>query len=156
MAFVALHGGERTLAEGETILARANPDRVIAVTVHLKPETDRMETFVRSMVDNRPSGRRHLSRQEYASSHGASVSDFQKVKRFTRQFGLRVVRDGLAARSSSGSVGHRTAELRGTIRAFSRAFGVDLVRVRDAKGNSYRTYVGSLNVPDTFQDVIGN
>jgi kumamolisin len=156
MGLVALAGSERTLPTGASILGRANPQAIIQATVHVKPATDRLASFVRAMVDNRLSQRQHLSRDEYAATHGAAPSDIQKIRRFAREHGVRVVRDRLAAKTKANPLAHRTVQLRGTLGAFGRAFGVKLLRVRDAQGRMYRTYNGPLNVPEGFQDVISN
>jgi kumamolisin len=156
MNLIELKGGDRTLTANATILGRANPQRIIGVTVHVRPENDRLDSFVRSMVDNRASQRKHLSRGEYASAHGASPSDIKKVRQFAREHGLQVVRDSLAAETRSNPLAHRTVELRGTVKAFSRAFHVELLRVRDHTGSVHREYMGPISVPAAFQGVIRN
>lgn len=155
MSLVALKGSERTLNEGAFVVRKANPKGVIQATIHIKPSGDRLDSSVRCIVEQHLHNRKHLSREEFAVTHGAHASDIQKVKRFTREYGLQLVADRLASKTNANPLGHRTVEVRGTIDAFNRALGVKMVRVRD-QDKSYRTYIGGLSVPDAYQDVVRN
>ncbi len=150
-----LEGSSREPRIGDRIIGRSNPDKVIQVTVHVKPEQDTLSGFVSSLVSNPRNARKHLSRQDYAATHGASLSDLQKVERFAIYQGLSVVPDAVASATGSSRRAHRTVELRGSIAAFSRAFGVKLYRFK-GKDGPYRGYTGQLSIPTPLKGVIQN
>jgi kumamolisin len=132
---------------------------VTQVTIHIKTQKDptraHAKAFVEQLVDRPLVERQHLSREEYAASFGAAPEDVQKIRKFAREFGLQVVPDQLVRKTRANHLGHRTAEIRGTNAALSRAFGVKLVRVREGK-RVYRSHVGAISVPEAFQEVIQN
>jgi kumamolisin len=160
MKYQTLTGSERALPTGTRVIGKANPNRVIQVTLQVKsskdPSNANLAAFAANLIDSPLSKRSHLSRETFASAYGLAPADIQKVGQFAKQFGLRTPRDAVAARIGSTSAASRTVELRGTIAAFSEAFGVELVRTKDAKGRIRRAVIGSIQVPEAFQDVIEN
>jgi len=159
MALVALKGSERTLNYGAHVVGKADPHAFTQITIHIRPQKDpdhaHTKDFVDRLVDSSFTARKHLSREEFAASFGAGKEDLQKVRRFARERGLRVVPDQLVRKTKASQLGHRTLELRGTNSQLSSAFGVKLIRVRE--GNRvYRSHIGGVSVPEAFQDVIGN
>ncbi len=156
MNTAVLKGTERALPSGAVIIGRANPQRTIQVTVHMRPANDRLRSSTDCLVNNGLRQRRHLTRQEFAGEHGIGSSDIQPLRRLAREFGLQLVGDGLGPKNRARKLGSRRVKLRGSVRSFSRAFGVDVVRVEDKDGNVFRTYVGPLTVPSGFDGNIVN
>jgi kumamolisin len=160
MKYLEIGGSERSLATGTSILGRVNPHKVIQVTVQVKSSKDPTDAGLKAasenLADNPLSKRQYLSRDQFAAAYGASPADFQKVRAFARNFGLQVVRDFAAQDSAASQLGQRTVELRGTVGAISKAFGVHLVRVRDAGGKLHRAQLGPIQVPEQYQSLIQN
>ena len=159
MSYTPLKGSERTLSAGVSVIGKVNPHAVIRVTLQVKPSRDmsrlQFQSAVQSVIDNVPRERKHLSREEFAATHGIMREDVQKVRRFAEQFGLRIVPDLVARKTRANPLGQRTVELEGRVGAFSRAFKVQLLRVRDSNG-VHRERVGPLQIPNSYADVIEN
>ena len=165
MNYAHITGSERTLTSGARIIGKASPHGTIQVTVHVKrfsdPTNARLKEHLvgsastRGVTEQGLSQRKHLSRAEFAASFGTTPAEVQKVKKFAREHGLRVVRDRVVQRTKANQLGYRTLELRGKISAFNRAFGVKLLKVHDSR-RTYRTYQGALSIPQEYQDVIEN
>src|SRR5580658_3769 len=128
MALVALVGTERSLVVGASVVGNAKPHGVAQITVQVRSSKDptgaKVQALVEGLADSPLLARTHLSRPQYAASFGAAPADLQKVRRFAREYGLRVVPDQLVKKTHASQLGHRTLELRGTNAALSRAFGV--------------------------------
>ena len=143
----AIPGSSKEPLPGARIIGRPNPARDIAVTVLLRPSPHAaMERSVtpEKLGTELPRDRRHLTREAFASSHGADAADIKDVTWFARVNGLRVVGQNLPA---------RTLFLRGPIANFSRAFRVPLFIYRH-NGGVYRGRVGPVSVPAAFEGVI--
>lgn len=160
MAGVLLAGSERTLHYEGTVAGRVRRDRITRLTVHLRssrdPKGEQLGGLVSQVVRNVVAERSHLSRDQYAEQFGAAPEDFQSIRRFAREYGFRVVDDRAVRETHARQAAHRTVELEGSAAAVRRAFGVELLRVRDLHGNVYRTYQGALSVPQDYADVIVN
>jgi kumamolisin len=100
--------------------------------------------------------RQHFTRQQFAEAHGLQAADERRIRQFARQYGFEFVPDLSQRRLGNSPKADRTIELRGTVANIRRAFGVDLVRVRDKDGDIYHTYQGLISVPSDFDDVVGN
>jgi kumamolisin len=159
MNYARIAGSERSLATGARIVGRVKPGKMLQVTVQVRASSDpsgqRLKAFTTSLVGQDVKARAHLSRQDYAAAYGLSPADVQRVRQFARRYGLHVVADRVAQRTRAVQAAQRTVELRGQAQAFSRAFGVQLLRVHDA-GHVYRTYQGAVAVPPEYQDLIEN
>jgi kumamolisin len=159
MSYARITGSERSLTTGARVVGRVSPGKTIQVTVHIRSSSDPtgqgLKAFATSLVSQEVRGRQHLSRADYATAYGVKPADVQKVRKFAREYKLRIVPDRVAQKTKAQQSGQRTVELRGKTRAFNRAFGVKLIRVHDA-GRVYRTYQGSIGIPDGYQDVIEN
>jgi kumamolisin len=150
-----LEGSARTHTIGDRIVGRANPHAPIQITVEVKPEKDTLAEFVGEVVHLQSRDRKVLSRDDYASNYGASASDLQKVERFGVNHGLAVVPDMAARITGSSRRARRTVELRGSIGAVSRAFGVRLYQFQGRNG-PFRGYTGTLKIPTAMNGVIRN
>src|SRR5215470_4707702 len=104
----------RTLADGEQVIGRVNPTRILQLSVHVKVEGDTLEHVAeqRSLfplhVLEKTRGRQvpagavaptctpgpeigaHLSREDFAQQFAAKRSDFARVYHFARQSGFSV------------------------------------------------------------------
>jgi kumamolisin len=157
---IELGGSERTFRAEESIVGPVDPQKIIRVTAHIIPSKDptgeSRRSFVVDLVDQPASKRTHLSRSDYAKQWGVAREDVQRVRKFASERGLRVVADSAVEQTFANQLGHRTLELEGTVGALSKAFGVELVRVRDQNGNIYRTYNGSISIPQEYGSTIEN
>lgn len=119
-----------------TMIGKAAGDREIRVSIILNRKT---------RLDIPSLEGRHLSRDEYAASYGASQNDFDAVQSFAVAHGLRVD-------AKQSSLLRRRVELRGPISAFNQAFGVDLHDYQPSgtnqKGSRFHAIAGSVTVPE--------
>ena len=137
---------ERAPLAGAKLIGPADPQEKIEVTLFLRrgskpgtyPDLARLGALP-------PSGRRHLSREEFASAHGANADDLDKVRQFAAEFGLQVKEEKQARRS---------VVLTGTVEAFSRAFEVKLDRYEHPTKGSYRGRTGSLTIPSELSTTV--
>lgn len=146
---VELKGSTRKQLPGARRVGTADPNERIQATV-----------FLRRGVTNTPSptpfpaidelgarsqrNRKHLSREEFASAHGASREDLAAVQRFAKQYGLEVLTQSAARRS---------VILTGTVKAFTDAFEAQLGRWEHSSG-TYRCRTGTLTIPSELDGVI--
>jgi len=96
------------------------------------------------MAARLPKDRPRLTREQFASTHGADPDAIANIRKFASDFGLQVV---------SEHPGRRSVVLAGTVEAFSRAFEVELTRYEYPQG-SYRGRTGSLTIPVELSGVI--
>lgn len=87
---------------------------------------------------------RQISREEYAGIYGAAQQDFDAVRAFAQANGLKVDQN-------KSSLLRRRVELRGSIDAFNKAFGVELHDYEPSgatkKGARFHAIVGPVTVP---------
>lgn len=106
----------------------AQPDNeTIEVSVILKPKT---------RAEHKTG--KFLSREEFASAHGADPAAVEKIKAFARQNGLTV---------GEVSLERRTVKLEGTVANMKRAFEVNLERY-EHQGQQYRARSGHICIPE--------
>jgi len=141
-----LANSERAPMAGAKLVGPADPNEKIEVTVYLrrgsKPD---LSAEVAQLGILAPRERKHLSREEFARTHGAIPDDLDKVRRFASEYGLEVKEENPSRRS---------VVLAGTVDAFSRAFEVKLDRYEHPEKGSYRGRTGSLTVPSELSTVI--
>ena len=142
---VNLVGSERALLPGSRKIGPADPGERIQVTVFLRRGSSPKQSAAANKIGKlAPTQRRHLSRTQFASRHGARPADIKKIRAFAALNGLKVVEASRARRSVllSGSVG-----------AFSRAFGVEL-NSYDHPGGSCRMRSGTIQIPAALNEII--
>lgn len=129
-----------------------------ARAVGLIPKDERFEVTVRVRrkislqslaadgfhADQSPEKRRYLTRDQYASEHGADQADLAKVEAFARAHGLVVVETSPARRS---------VFLSGTAADFAAAFGTTIEHY-EYDGGTYRGRIGPLTVPSDLANVV--
>ena len=119
-----------------TGVGKAAGDRMIRVSVILNRRTK---------LDIDALAGRQMTRDEYASSYGASQHDFDAVCAFARANGLQVD-------EKKSSLLRRRVELRASIGAFNQAFGVELNDYEPGgapQGHArFHAIVGSVMLPE--------
>ncbi len=143
---IPIPGSERTALPGARIVGPADPAERIRVTVVVRrrPSSKELSTVIEEMGTSRPHERKHLSREEFAASHGADPHDLKKVEAFARDYGIDVVESNAA---------QRRIVLSGTVAALSAAFGVYLANY-EHPGGAYRGRTGSVQVPEDLASII--
>ncbi len=91
-----------------------------------------------------PDRRRFLSREEFATRHGASDSDVDRATRFANSHSLTVDEIHPA---------RRTVQLSGTIGQINVAFGITLA-MYEAPGELYRGYDGPIHLPAEMREIV--
>ena len=142
----AIPGSEKEAFDGAYIVGLPNPLRRMEVTLLLRPPKHAAghAASFNEMASKLPAEREHLTREAWASSYRADRADVQKVVRFARRNGLRVVGWNLAA---------RTMHLSGPVARIARAFRVPLFVYRHA-GGFYRGRTGSVYIPQALNGVV--
>ena len=142
---IALLGSARSLLPGSRKIGPSDPQQRIQVTVFLRrgsapkqfPSAEKIGKLM-------PAQRRHLSRAQFVSQHGARPADIKKIRTFAALNGLKVVEASRARRS---------VLLSGTVGAFSRAFGVELNSYQHPIGTC-RMRTGTIQIPAQLAGVI--
>ena len=139
-------GSERAALKGARKVGAADPKERILVTVVVRrrPSLKALSSAVEEMSVLRPQERKHLTHEEFAVAHGADPAELEKVEEFAHEHGLDVVEI---------SPEQRRLVLSGTVAAFSKAFGVSLVRYKLPKG-TYRGRTGPVRVPEDLGPII--
>lgn len=92
------------------------------------------------------SGNQRLSRARFNAEHAADPAAVALVKRFAKEFGLKV-------KAGTPAPGRRTVKLAGTVAQMQRAFGVSLSH-RTIDGHVYRVRAGSIYLPAELQGYV--
>jgi kumamolisin len=140
---VTLRGSEKAALPGSKVIAPANPDETIQVTVRLRPRSalDRnaLEKGQTSSTKNT-----HLSHEDYERKHGADPADIAKVEEFAHEHHLAVAQADAA---------RRTVVLTGTVASFTQAFAVDLKQY-EHEGVQFRGRTGGIQVPADLNGIV--
>ena len=92
------------------------------------------------------SGRARISRARFNADHAADPAAVTLVKRFAKEFGLKV-------QAGAPAPGRRTMKLTGTVANMQRAFGVTLSHAT-IEGQTYRVRDGSILLPAELQGYV--
>ncbi|PGC22801.1 peptidase S53 [Bacillus pseudomycoides] len=143
---VRVPGSERAVLSSAKKVAPADPNEKMLVTIVVRrPSTTAKLTSMIEKATNSPlSERSHLSREEFASNHGANPNDLKKVEEFVKEQGLEVKEINIAA---------GTVVLAGTVDKFSTAFGVELAHYKHPDF-TYRGRTGHVHVPEELADIV--
>jgi kumamolisin len=132
---VSLPHSERNAPAGARMMGPVDSGELINVSVILK----RMQP-----LDLKQMGGRTLSREEFATKHGADPAAADMVRKFAAAQGLTVD-------ESASSLVRRTIVLRGTAADMQKAFGVELNQYElqdpDGRTQRFRGRQGALMVP---------
>ncbi len=118
-----------------TLEGAPSPDSTVEVSVFLKPVTPLVLPH---------QGGAMLTREEFASAHGASAAAIDQVKSFASENNLTVTEVARA---------RRTVKLKGTVADMSKAFGVTLHHYKH-KGQTYRACPGPIKIPADMADSV--
>jgi kumamolisin len=144
MTTVTLKGSERTAVAGARAGAPSDPAERLEVSVIVRRrDRQALQTRVAALAGGNSPGP-ILSREEFATQHGADAPDLAAVRAFATTHGISVVEE---------SVARRTVILSGTVGQFSSAFGVQLKQFAHAEG-TYRGRVGAIELPSELHGVI--
>jgi len=142
---ISLPRSERAPVAAARRVGPADPHQRIEVTILLRRRSQPNDYPKISQMGARlPKDRLRLTREQFASTHGADPDAIANIRKFASDFGLQVV---------SEHPGRRSVVLAGTVEAFSRAFEVELTRYEYPQG-SYRGRTGSLTIPVELSGVI--
>ena len=142
---ISLPRSERAPVAAARRVGPADPHQRIEVTILLRRRSQPNDYPKISQMGARlPKDRLRLTREQFASNHGADPDAIANIRKFASDFGLQVV---------SEHPGRRSVVLAGTVEAFSRAFEVELTRYEYPQG-SYRGRTGSLTIPVELSGVI--
>jgi kumamolisin len=136
---VLLPGSERKPLTADAIPARATAAKAstdtgqITVSVILAPKTP--FTMPPDGVPER------LTREEFASRHGADPTSVALVSAFAQEFGLTV---------ETAPAGHCTVHLSGSVDAMEKAFGVTL-KTETTHAGTFRVREGGIYLPEELQ-----
>jgi kumamolisin len=138
-------GSERRALPAARAAGPVLPDERIEVSVRVRPRPGQRDlNDGGALADQLPAQRQYLSRDEYATRHGAAPADIAKVKAFAKAHQLAVV---------ESSAARRTVVLSGTAAALSQAFGTTLQQFQH-DGGTYRGRTGALSVPGDLAGVV--
>jgi kumamolisin len=138
-----LAGSARSLRSGSRLIGPVNPHDRIQVTVRIRSRSKK-PVFADKIGALPPLKRRYLSREEFASTYGASPTDLTKIKSFARKNGLAVV---------SVNPAQRNVVLSGSAKALSDAFQVKLMEYEHPQGN-YRGRIGRVHLPKELIPIV--
>lgn len=142
---VAVPGSEREPLPGAVEVGPTDPDSEIRVTVLVRRRADsQLAALIEEQAAKPLAERRHLSREELASQHGADPDDMRRVEEFATQHRLRVVKSDPAT---------RTVVLTGRVADLSSAFRVNLADYRH-EGGVYRGRTGPVSIPAQLAGVV--
>ena len=140
--YVPLEGSERSTPQGARYLGPVEPSQRLEVSVMVRAQK---EPDTAALAQLPPQMRKHLTREEYAVSHGAHPDDLALIEEFAHERGLSVV---------EASRARRTVILTGTAGAFASAFNVQLGHLVTHDGQAYRGRTGTLQIPQELQGVV--
>jgi kumamolisin len=142
---IDLKGSTRALLPGARKVGPCDPSEQFEVTVFVR-RGSQPSAFpsVEQLGARLPGDRRHLSREAFASTHGASTEDLAKIRAFASQYHLQVKLESSARRS---------VMLGGEAQAFCDAFDVELNRYVHPSG-AYRGRVGTIRIPPELDGVV--
>ena len=92
------------------------------------------------------SGKQRISRARFNAEHAADPAAVALVKRFAKEFGLKV-------KAGTPGPGRRAVKLTGTVAQMERAFGVSLSH-RTIDGQIYRVRDGGIHIPAELQGYV--
>ncbi|MGA8073598.1 MAG: S53 family peptidase [Candidatus Acidiferrales bacterium] len=142
--------GSEYPAVGASVIAPSDPREQIKITIVVRPRRPAPELHAdRELAGRLPRDRRHLSREEFESNHGAHADDLAQVEKFAREHGFEIVETSSARHS---------VVLQGSAGDFSKAFRVEMIQYEHERGR-HRGFSGPIYIPrelaDSVQAVLG-
>jgi kumamolisin len=144
VANIPLEGSERVAMPGAKVLAPADPNERLEVTVLVRRRaTEDFHGRVAALASGK-SAAPPLSREQFAARYGADPNDVAAVRAFAAAHGLAVVQE---------HAGRRTVILSGTVAQFNSAFNVQLHQMRHGSC-SYRGRSGRIELPNSLGGIV--
>jgi kumamolisin len=144
MANVILKGSERTAVAHSRVVGPADPAERFEVSIIVRR---RAAQVLRARTAALAAGNRsigQLTREEFATQHGADAPDMAAVRTFAGKHDLRIVQEHAA---------RRTMVLSGTVAQFASAFAVELNAVAHPDG-TYRGRTGPIHLPAELDGIV--
>jgi kumamolisin len=142
---VDLKGSTRTPFPGARKVGPCDPNEEFEVTVFLRRGSAAAAfPSVEQLGARLPAERKHLSREAFASTHGARAEDLARIRAFASQYHLQVKAESSARRS---------VILSGKAQDFCNAFDVELSRYEHPSG-TYRGRIGAIRIPAELDGVV--
>ena len=143
--FRLIENSEKNLIPGSSKIGPADTKEKLLVSLRLRRKPDApaltdMKTFAATPARQR----KHIKREEYATTYGAAQPDMDSVAAFAQSNGLKVV---------ESSAARRTVVLSGTVDQVNKAFNVNLTQYHTGK-ETYRSYTGKVSVPTEIADAV--
>ncbi len=149
--FNVISGSERQPVRGARLIQNSHLDQTIEVSIRLRAKSEAKHkelevkhTELRSALEK--PGFKQMSRADFENAHGADPADFEKIRKFAQEFGLKV-------RETGTELARRTVVLSGTVSNLQKAFSVELKEYSHPKGN-FRGRVGNISVPTEYAEII--
>jgi len=142
--FHLIPGSAPAALAGAVALGPVDPRQTIEITLALRAAPDGAPLDLQAAATPQLSGRRYLSREQFAQSHAAGNGDIQAVRDFAERCGLAVI---------SCDPAQRRMVLAGSAAAMNQAFNVQLQDFEYPDG-SYRGHTGDLGVPPDLAGVV--
>ena len=137
--YVPLSNSVRQARPGARLVARADPDEPISISIRVRRRPEAPALPVGAVR-----GRGVLSRSDFARRFGADEADLERVAEFARSHGLTV---------TELSAARRIVVLAGTVGQVSQAFGVELGHYA-TRQERYRGREGAVHVPADLAELI--
>jgi kumamolisin len=142
---IRIERSERRPARGARRVGPCEPNEKVTVTIVLRrnPSAPPLPSQQKPAVAASKAQRRY-SREEFASTFGATQADIDKVSQFAHAFHLTI---------EEASSAKRTVVVSGTAENMSNAFAVELSRY-ELPGHTYRGRDGFVHVPKDLAAII--
>jgi len=149
-SYVPIDGSDYVPIAGAEVIAPADPQEQITVTIVVRPRLEAPALHSdQALAGILPRDRRHLSREEFETRHGAHSDDMAQVEHFARAHGLQILETSAARHS---------VVLQGSSGDFSKAFHVKMIQYDHQRGR-HRGIAGPIYIPrelaGTVQAVLG-
>jgi kumamolisin len=135
---VPIEGTEYVGLPGAIALGPSDPNEEITVTVVVSHRGPVPELHAdTSLADRLPRDRKHLSREDFETHHGAHPDAIGRVESFAQNHGFEIVET---------SVARHSVVLRGKVGDFSRVFRVKMIQYDHERGQ-HRGNSGTVHIP---------
>jgi kumamolisin len=142
---VPLKGSELPLKEVENRVSDLDANQRVEFVVHLRaPSASALRRMAEELGTQSPRARRYMTREEFGRTYGAAAKDTNKVLRFARENGFRVIDSNTA---------ERIVILSGRAAAVNEVFEIDLGNYTSG-GHTYRAFEGEIQLPSDLQPIV--
>jgi len=139
-----LENSERRPVPGASKIGPADQKAMLTASIRVRRRPDASAQSQPMKLATPHHERKHLSREQFATTYGASQADLDQVARFAKSHGLTVV---------ESSIPRRTIVLSGTVAQMNAALMVDLKHYQTAT-ETYRGFEGNISIPEDLSDIV--